>query len=429
MQICFLLIKVGLALSFGFLLFLFFYFGLKRKLKQKKKILILSCLVFIFFIALFLRWQALLSYLGSPLRPDAVLYRKLADSMSHIFDTKIREPGFIWVVKIWFLLVGSSDLNLRLLTFGLSLILVLLTFFVGQKIFNPYIGLISAFLMSINKNVIISAVSGLREEFFPIMILIIIYILFVKKFDNNFKKAIWAGILGGAVCLTRITSVIFVFPLIVFSFFKLKNSFESLKKIVLSSVIVLVMIFPYFYYQYQTYNDPFHQVKSHTRWFANKEFGGQPGFPTVEQVKESSSVGKPISPYKYIFKMRPFKQAIISFISGFYRTLLGSLADGRGPLSGQQWILYPLYLLGLIFFIVIPKYRFLILTLFLINLPTAFFAHPKPTLITSSGYIAIDPRLVLHLAPIYSMAVAFVIFKIFHLIKNEVIKQRRRKII
>ena len=115
---------------------------------------------------------------GNPLDPDAVYYRHIADQMRSPLDTQTREPLFIWFVKGMFLVFGSSDLNLRILTLALSIGCLILLFVVARSLFNGFVAVFATFLYGTNYWLNLLSIGGLRHELFTIFVLVFVWFLF-----------------------------------------------------------------------------------------------------------------------------------------------------------------------------------------------------------------------------------------------------------
>jgi hypothetical protein len=109
---------------------------LMKRWQQMKGLAVGFLLVAIISFGFILRWEMMREFQYRPLDPDAVTYRTITDNMQHVYDTSFREPLWIWTIKLWFLLLGSSDLNLRLLSLSLSLLLLAVVY----KLFKNYTG-------------------------------------------------------------------------------------------------------------------------------------------------------------------------------------------------------------------------------------------------------------------------------------------------
>ena len=103
---------------------------------------------------------------------------------------------------------------------------------------SELIGLLSAVFAAVNSYLIFMSVRLLRFELFLIAVLLFFYVLFLKTDKSNFR-CILIGISGGIVCLTRITSLSFVIPFIVFIFWRDKI---ALKKMIVPLSILIIMV-------------------------------------------------------------------------------------------------------------------------------------------------------------------------------------------
>jgi 4-amino-4-deoxy-L-arabinose transferase-like glycosyltransferase len=346
----------------------------------------------ILLLSLLLRFDKLIALENMNLDPDAITYRAIALKSSSFYDSNIREPLFVFLIKIYTRLFGTEYVILRYLTVFLSILSILLIYKAGKELFDSeLIGLLSAFFTGVNSYLIFMSVRLLRLELFIITMLLLFYILFIYSEKNNIRYFLM-GILGGLVCLTRITSFAFVIPFIIFIYWRDKLSYV---KMIIPVLIINVMVIPHFINNKKTFGSYTHSVDIHAKWYRNQEFKNKPGFPTSKELEKNSYTGRPITSLEYIFGMHSIMTVVKRSIKGFGKIFFGSYR--KHFFSAND--LLKLFLFGGYILILFTKYRFLWGVMILLIGPTFFLA----------GTLNMDPRLIAHIYPFMIFITSFFI--------------------
>ena len=305
---------LGLLLLMGIL----FYCVLQKNI-SKTQLIAPVFLCFIIALAAYLRWNELLRVSGTILDDDAVGYLQYAKKMALISSTGfysaqfgLREPFFIFVVKVFFFLFGDSDTHLRFVSFTFSLAVIILTYKMGSRWFNELVGLSAALILAIHPYLIELSARGLRGELYTVLLLLFLYFGYIKTDLTSTQKTVLTGFVMGLLFLTRSESFS-ILPCMVFCYIFTRKSRWGLRMAVAAIVIGTLLCLPHFYNTYKKYGDPFYAANRHARFYANREFAGKPGFPTqVEIAKEGMYIGPKITPFEYLFKLHTPKQIIKS---------------------------------------------------------------------------------------------------------------------
>lgn len=208
-------------------------------------------------------------------------------------------------------------------------------------------------------------------------------------------RYVFVGIAGGLVCLTRITSLSFVIPLIVFAFWREKISYV---KLLIPVSLIIVMVLPHFIHNKKEFGSYTHSIDIHAKWYRNQEFKDQPGFPTSKELQKNSYQGQPVTSLEYIFGMHSLPTVIIRSIKGFGRIFFGSYR--KDFFSAND--LLELFLFGGYILILFTEYRFLWGVMILMIGPTFFLA----------GTLNLDPRLIAHIYPFMVFITCFFIVSV-----------------
>ena len=325
-----------------FLLFLICYPSLPKRapLRQWISLFMLAGIVL---LAAYVRWDELLRVSGTLLSPDAHDYREFAGKMKFFSATGfysaqfgIREPFFISAANLFFMLTCPSDTHLRLVSSIFSVVVVYLTYRIGREWFNEATALIAAFIMAIHPYVIALSARGLREELFTTLLLLFIYYGHIKTSLSSRSRAVTCGVIAGCMLLTRVECLPLLILTLACYLFLLRQRWNA-RMAAATLVIAIVLVLPHLYNTYTRYGDPFYAINQHTRFYANIEFAGKPGFPTAEQIaKEGWYAGPAITPFDYYFKHHTLWQVLTRSTLGLARitfAMPGSFALGKGNLE------------------------------------------------------------------------------------------------
>ena len=146
----------GGALLFALLPVLLIPVVFSRPVRRREKVLGVV-FVLIIMLAAYLRWHEVVRVSGTHIAGDAKGYLQYAQQMELFSDKGFysaqfekREPLYIFIVKLFFLVFGVSGTHLRFVSFVFSLVTVYLTYKIGKEWFNGTVGLIAAFILAVH---------------------------------------------------------------------------------------------------------------------------------------------------------------------------------------------------------------------------------------------------------------------------------------
>src|SRR5258708_8445232 len=147
-----------------------------------------------------------------PLDPDAVAYRRYADSFQWwaLFDHGVfsgnfaeREPLFPIVVNAYFQVLGSSDFHLRVVSVTLSIAVGVLSVIAARRRLSWWPALAVGFLVALSPPLIDESVRGLRLEL-EMLVLLLLYIALARgPAKRPLLDAVLVAVLGPALLPTR----------------------------------------------------------------------------------------------------------------------------------------------------------------------------------------------------------------------------------
>jgi hypothetical protein len=335
------------------------------------RVMLRYSVLFIVVFALRLRWDALPDAMAKPLSPDAATYADLARQMRGVFDTGVREPLFIWSIKLFFWLFGDNNSNLQLMTLVFSLVTIVLTYLCAAGMFGSLVGLLGALFLASGRIYMYENLRGLRLELYTLIVLALLLLLSCGTKIKPFRRALMLGFVCGFAFLNSLSSISYVVLLVIYFGLRQRSKWWH---VVAPLVIGLGMVSPHLLYNKREYGDLFYSSNIHARFYRNMEFQDQPGFPTSKDVERDKYAGNRISTAGYIFGLHSIPDVIRRSLVGFGRTYFGEYL--RTPILDNNLTLYFVYLLGLLMLVVRRQFDFLVV-MFLLNVPSFFFAGTK----------------------------------------------------
>ncbi|MDX1778899.1 MAG: glycosyltransferase family 39 protein, partial [Thermodesulfobacteriota bacterium] len=326
------------------------------------------------------------------------------------------------------------------------------TYTIGKEWFNGVVGLIAAFIMAIHPYLIELSVRGLRAEWFATLVLLFVYYSFVKLPLDARLRTLITGLLIGCMLLTRSESLLMVviclvvYPLAARTKWNYKMVFTAL-------LLGITLLIPHQYRMYKNYGDPLYTVNQYTRFYANREFAGKPGFPTEEELATKGMyTGGKITPFEYYFSLHTPGQIVQYSTIGFLRihlTMPLYFALGKGNLKSMEHALeklktnpnfrqlvasvtgtisilkrnlldYALASLFLVSFVLgvlliaFSPHRMLLVFMFIFQVQTSFIA-----------YVGIDTRLTVHSYPFIALCCGYSLGWLGNLLWRNLIRLRK----
>lgn len=229
-----------------------------------------------------------------PYAGDPGGYLRYARAMEHFYDAHVREPLFVLATKAGLALSGGADIGISLTSAAFSTLMVLATYLLGSLCFNRTVGGLAAFLLAIEPQVIGLAAGGWRDEAFAFFVLLSALALVRLQAEPSFANAMGAGLLGGGACLTRITSLSFVIPALLYLCFGGEASSRGPRRrgVGLSLLIALALVAPYLASCAIAFGDPLLSINTHTGFYRAR--AGFPGDASMNWLQYLLMSFKPV---------------------------------------------------------------------------------------------------------------------------------------
>jgi hypothetical protein len=307
------------------------------------------------------------------LDPDALGYMQIAGSMASPYETQLREPLWIWVVRLWLGAAGWDAPALRLLTVCCSMLVVWLAY----KLFmeytgKPLLGLCVAWLLADNDYLIRLSVRGLREEAYMAALLGVVYIVFVRHRTLSLgRQAVGLAAAGASAQLLRFTSSTILIPLVLLWGWRAGIRRWRYPLCVLLAIGAVSV--PHMVHNYRAFGDPLYSINIHFSWFRNYEVvvqkgGSCDGCPTREEFAANPYAGPPITARQYVFGLHSWREIIEDTLEGYRRMYLAPTDLFLAQSGTASAIGYGLFLVGLVAMLMGPHREMVFVVPLLANL-------------------------------------------------------------
>jgi len=318
------------------------------------------------------RWAlALILVYGALLRIDRLLSNpdfNHPDSLRHFLaaeDIHLKEPSSWFAVYRGYLpyalynrvLFGLTSHRPEIQRFGTVLLSVGLIGIVGwcaRKRCGDWGGVFAAYLVASSPILIASSDSGIREDLYACLWVLLFDQLFHLPAGN--RRAWGHGIrVGGLAMLVFLTRVDACLALGVMGGLALisRSEWREPERVFPALAVFFLLLLVVLPANWMRKKDPFYFVdkdKKTFRYWANMEFKGQPGFPSIEEVDNNLRVGEPISAWTYFGSILGWEETARRFGRGYLHFLVKNFMTGvyrLDALPNQVGIVGLLTMLGI----------------------------------------------------------------------------------
>jgi hypothetical protein len=212
---------------------------------------------------------------------DPLNYLALARDMRSFYQANVREPVFPAVTRGFLVLLGGRDVAVSFASAAASVLAIYVTYLLGTAAFSPIVGLLAAFWLAIERDVISWSPDGWRDDTFMLVVTLAAWRLVRLRQDPGRAPAIWAGVAAAAATLTRVTALTFVVPALCWIVVEAPRTERGLRvrASVLACAVTLLLVGPYLASCAMEFGDPFYAINYHTRYYRSAE-----GRPLDESV-------------------------------------------------------------------------------------------------------------------------------------------------
>jgi hypothetical protein len=238
---------------------------------------------------------------------DPVNYLAFARRMESFYQAQVREPVFLALVRGALWLVDDQDVGLSFASVTGSVLLVVATFLLGTALLSPAAGLLASALMAAEMVAVVWAPDGWRDDLFAALTVLTAWALLRLSQHPTVARALAAGALCGLACLTRVTALAFVLPVLALIVAAAPRAERRLhaRFVGLTLLTAAALVAPYLINCAIATGDPLYALNYHTTYYRHAE--GQ-------------DVSRPVSAAAYIgskFASRPLATLDDGFIGLF----------------------------------------------------------------------------------------------------------------
>lgn len=242
---------------------------------------------------------------------DAQTYIMIAKDMGHIYDTNIREPLWIWFIKI-FSIIDVNEIY-RCSTIIIQIICIIALYKLLKNISNnKFLIFISLSIFSLNPYLTFLGIQAMRDSGILLLIITLTYSILNIKIGEIFnkKKFIEYCLI---ICLLSLIKIQYLFASYLISLYLLIFlKCINYKQFILLILLPLILCLPHFYNNLIIFGDPFYSLNIHLKWMRNFEINF-----LINGDSSDMYGGPPINSFEYIFLNRDIFDVIYELTSGF----------------------------------------------------------------------------------------------------------------
>jgi 4-amino-4-deoxy-L-arabinose transferase-like glycosyltransferase len=204
---------------------------------------------------------------------DPINYLKFARELPSFYSATVREPLFLQAIRFYFALTANQDVAISFASLTFSVLCVFATYLAGSVAISRPVGLAAAFALGIEQEFAAWAPDGWRDETFAAFVLLTAWALLRLRDRRTWPNAVLAGVVCAAACLTRITSISFVVPgLIWVAWPRERGAWRASATYAGGAALVTaVLVAPYLINCYRQTGDALIAINYHTRFYLAAE--------------------------------------------------------------------------------------------------------------------------------------------------------------
>jgi len=209
---------------------------------------------------------------------DPINYLAFARDMRSFYQAHVREPVFLAATRAWLGLTGGLDVSVSLSSVSFSVLLILATYLLGASIASKPVGLAAAAALAVEHQVIALSIGGWRDEASAFFCVLCAWALVRLRTNPRMVNAVIAGAVAAGACLTRITSIVFVVPALVYVWGTGGRAglAQRSRLVGVAALVLLALTAPYLINCARTFGDPLYSINYHVRFYVARERGVAP---------------------------------------------------------------------------------------------------------------------------------------------------------
>jgi hypothetical protein len=206
---------------------------------------------------------------------DPIGYLYFARHWRYFYQAHVREPVFLAMIHFMLGVMHDSDIAVSYASVIGGTLAILATFFLGRAAHSPAAGLIAATALAIELEAIIWSADGWRDDTFMLFVALAGWGYVRLLQSPDWRWGVISGVIGAGACLTRITSLSFVVPALLWIGARRATSssgrFRGARSAMVSAVVTAALILPFLINCWVELGDPFFAINHHTRYYRGHE--------------------------------------------------------------------------------------------------------------------------------------------------------------
>ncbi len=195
---------------------------------------------------------------------DPYTYLQYAREMRSFYAAHRREPLFPFVTKVFLRLLHQQDVAVSFASAAFSVLAVVATFLLGAYAFSYWVGLGAALALVVEYDVVSWGVDGWRDDAFACAVVLFALAMLRYARAPSSRSGIAVGIVGGLACLTRITSLSFVVPGMIWLYVTgCRPRKARLRELGLGAAVTAALVAPFIVNCWLVFGDPLYAINVH----------------------------------------------------------------------------------------------------------------------------------------------------------------------
>ena len=211
-------------------------------------------------------WSSLGDYSGDP-----VAYLNNARAMTWFYEGRAREPVFNYATKLWLWLTNDADIAVSAASTVFSVLCIPATYLLARLAFGRAVGLIAAFIIAIEPDMISWGVQGWRDDTFTFFFLAFGVSCLMFRAKPSTGRTVLLAIASSLTLLTRLTALSFVAPAFLLLAWETRRSRRPgdlvLRHLTIAVVAIAVLVSPYLINSWVRFGDPLIAINRNTTFY------------------------------------------------------------------------------------------------------------------------------------------------------------------
>jgi hypothetical protein len=201
---------------------------------------------------------------------DPAQYLEYARAPRSFYEAHRREPLFVYMTRLGLWLSGGDDIGISFASVLSSALAVGAAYLVGAQAFSPAVGLLAAFLLAVERQMVALSIEGWRDDTFLLFVLLSTWALLRLDQRPSFARGALLGLLGALACLTRITALSFLIPALAMVALRSRRPWTDRARVLgvaAACVVLAALLGPFLWSCWRAYGDPLYAINVHTHFY------------------------------------------------------------------------------------------------------------------------------------------------------------------